>query len=1557
MSLTRFHPVVASWFAAHFPAPTPAQRDGWPAILDGRDTLIAAPTGSGKTLAAFLACLDRLSRSAFVGTLAPQLDTLYLTPLKALGNDIERNLRAPLDGIREAARAAGLTPPAIEVAVRSGDTPASARARMTRTPPHILITTPESLYILLTSQGGRRMLSTVRTVIVDEIHAVAGSKRGSHLAISLERLDALCAHGPHDGSGDGSDDGADEAEIEPEADAEITPATASATTWNPRPPPTRIGLSATQKPIERIARLLVGTRRPLPTIVNAGHTRPLDLGVEVPDDELAAVASKEQMAQVHDRMAVLVAAHRTALVFTNTRRMAERVCHALGERLGPEAVAAHHGSLSKAKRLDAEQRLKAGDLKCVVATASLELGIDVGDVELVIQLGSPRCIATFVQRVGRAGHWVGGTPKGRLFAMTRDQAVECAALVRAVRAGELDEIRLIDAPLDILAQQIVAEVAARSCGEDALYDLIRGALPYADLPRPTFDATIEMLADGIATRRGRSTAHLHRDRVNHRLRARRGARLAAITGGGAIPDRADYTVIAEPDEAVVGTVDEDFAIDSSAGDVFLLGNTPWRIRRVETGRVRVEHAPGANSTVPFWFGEAPARTAELSAAVGRLRADVEHRLARGMTREAIARWLCHETTLPAPAAALVADYLAASRQALGLLPTDTTLVAERFFDEGGGMQLVIHAPLGGRINRAWGLTLRKRFCASFNFELQAAATDDGLVISLGPHHSFPLPTVFNFVTPATAERVLTQAVVTNPPLLGARWRWTAIRGLALLRRNAGRPVPPHLLRMRAEDLLAAVFPDAAACQENVHGPIDPPDHPLVQETLADCMRDWMDIDGLCDVLRRIESGAIRIHAVDTTEASPISHELLNANPYAFLDDAPLEERRTRAVALGRRLKIDPDGLGALDPEAIAAVIDTARPPLRDADELHDALLGWVIWPPGIGFGGVGPGGVESGTAAHGTAADDTTAHDTDRSEALIAAFNRLIRARRAVRATWVDDQGTRCDDIWVPSERTAWITALFPDAIFTPAPPALPPDWPGEGPEDTDAIIKVIVRGHLDTAGPVTAAELAARLHLPRAAIELALVTLEGDGNILRGRFRPGATGEEWCERRLLARIHRQTLGRLRRGVEPVSAADLMRFLFAWHAIVPLPDPDRGDPDRRPPADPRRVGVDGLAQIIEQLQGIEVAAAAWERHVLPARLKDYDPTHLDLLCLSGRVTWGRIAARATTATPTRAAPIALMQRADRPWLLAPASLDAPASDDRDGIGRDGIGRDGIGRDGIGRDVIGRDVITRNGTDGISRDTTSRDATGRDATPRETTAPPDTADATAQAIHRRLTERGAAFTDELATATGRPAAEIEAALWALVAAGHVTADGFDGLRRLIGPTERGPIGGGRWALLRDGLDPQPETARWARQLLVRYGIVFRDLVTRDEHAPPWRELLPELRQLEARGEIRGGRFVGGFRGEQFALPTAVDALRAIRDRRPDRPIFVRLSAADPLNLAGITSPGPRVPAVVDNAVLYRDGVPVASRIAGRLEMRVALEDPIAVDHDLRLHPLH
>ncbi|MCA9538040.1 MAG: DEAD/DEAH box helicase [Myxococcales bacterium] len=1418
-----FHPIVEAWFAGQFAAPTPAQRAGWPAIAAGRDTLIAAPTGSGKTLAAFLWCLDRLVRAALEGALAERIDTVYVSPLKALGNDIERNLRRPLAGIRETAVAAGLTPPEVHVAVRSGDTPGSARARMLRRPPHILITTPESLYILLTSDRGRALLAPVRTVIVDEIHAIAGNKRGAHLALSLERLDALVAE-------------------------------SGAT------PPTRIGLSATQRPIDRIGRLLVGARRSPPVVVDEGHTRPLDLAIETPEDELGALATQPHMAQVHDRMAALIAAHRTTLVFANTRRLAERTARALGDRLGEDAVAAHHGSLAKEKRLDAERRLQSGALRCVVATASLELGIDVGDVELVIQLGSPRCIATFLQRVGRAGHALGATPKGRLFAVTRDQAVECAALVRAVREGQLDAIRVLDAPLDILAQQIVAEVAAAApVSEAALFERVRGAMPYAELTRAAFDGVLQMLSEGIATRRGRSSAHLHHDRVNGVLRPRRAARITALTSGGAIPERADYTVIAEPDEAVVGTLDEDFAIESMPGDVFVLGNTPWRIRRVEAGRVRVEAAPDSTPTIPFWFGEAPARTPELSAEVGRLRADVEAQLAAGAGVEGVAAWLTGVSSLPAHAALLVATYLAAGRAALGAMPTAERLIAERFFDEGGGMQLVVHAPLGGRINRAWGLALRKRFCVSFNFELQAAATDDGLVISLGPQHSFPLESVFDFVTPETAEPVLRQAVVTNPPLLGARWRVTATRGLAVPRWQGGRKVPPQIQRMRADDLLAAVFPDAAACQENVHGPIEPPDHPLINETLDDCMRDFMDVDGLRAVLEDIRAGRRTVHAIDTVEASPLCHELINANPYAFLDDAPAEERRTRAVALRQRLRVDPaDGLGALDAAAIAAVVEEVQPPLRDADEVHDALLGWMLWPE-----------------AEARAAE------------VMPLLDELMEARRVVRAEW---PGAPSRGFFVPSERAAWITALAPTVCFAPAPPSLR-DAPTD---DLDAIAKALVLGHMETCGPISAAEMAERVGLGRDMVEAALAMLEADGNLFRGRFRPGADGEEWCERRLLARIHRRTLARLRREIEPVSAALFMRSLFAWQHVAPVASGADA-------ADPRLEGVEGLALVVEQLQGFEVSAGAWERHVLPARLKRYDPEWLDRLCLSGRVAWGRISPRTVQGRSGfgRAAPLGLALRAELDEVLEPvtdrAALLVPLGE------------------------------------------------------------------VAAAVHDWLDARGACFADELARGLKRSSAEIADALWALAAAGLVTADGFANLRSVLergakaSAAQAGRLAGGRWALLRRG-DAPLDAERAALRLLRRYGVVFRDLVFREVALPPWREILRALRRFEDRGDVRGGRFVSGFSGEQFAAPLAVDALRTERRRAraATGPSYVRLSGADPLNLVGVLSPGAKVPPLSGNAVLYRDGVPIATRVAGEVEVRMPLDSGVTIDHDLRLH---
>ncbi|MGN6106953.1 MAG: DEAD/DEAH box helicase [Kofleriaceae bacterium] len=1166
--LDAFHPTIAGWFRERFGAPTDPQREGWPRIAAGQDVLIAAPTGSGKTLAAFLACLDALVRRGLDRPLEDRTSILYISPLKALSNDVHRNLEAPLAELATYAAARGEPFPEIRVAVRTGDTPASERAKLAKRPPHILVTTPESLFILLTSEKGRAALGALHTVIVDEIHAIAGDKRGAHLALSLERLDRL-----------------------------VRQSTGRA--------PIRIGLSATQRPIERIGRLLVGMHRPLPHVVDAGHRRALDLAIEITDDELGAVASNEQFGRVYDRIAELVTQHRSTIVFVNTRRLVERAAAALEQRLGEEHVVAHHGSMSRALRLAAEQRLKHGLVKCAVATASLELGIDVGAVDLVVQLGSPRSIATLLQRVGRSGHSLGGTPKGRLFALTRDQLVECAALIRGVRSGNLDELELRDAPLDILAQQIVAACAAEEIAEHELAALIRGAAPYAALSEAQLEQILGMLSEGVSDRRGRTGAHVYRDRISGMLRARRGARLAAITCGGAIPDNNNYAVVQWPEETRVGEVDEDFAIDSMAGDIFQLGNTAWRIRRVEAGRVLVEDAKGLPPNIPFWFGEAPARTRELSDEVSALRGELDRRIADGVDPDAIAAWLVDETSMPSRAAQQLVAYLAAARAALGALPRKDLLIAERFFDEGGGMQLVLHAPLGGRINRAWGLALRKKFCRSFDFELQAAATDDGIVISLGQPHSFPLDTVFGFVPSQQAEHTLVQALL-DRPMFEIRWRWNVTRALTVLRRRNGKKVPPHLVQMRAADTLSVVFPHAQACPENLGGEREIPDHPLVFETIRDCLVEAMDLAGMRGLLEQLERGEIQVLARDTVEPSPLSHELINANPYAFLDDAPLEERRTRAVSLRRGLPSQTSeaigAAGALDPDAIAAAVEEVAPVVRDADELHDALLGLWLVPEAMG--------AQLAPAA------------TDWFEALAA-------RGRACRVRWEIAGEPRI--AWVATERLGAARAVLGEQVACE--PAIPtPAWAAR-PEREEAIGK-LASAHLDHRGPVNARALADELGLPITDVLVALLGLESDGGILRGSFTDAAPARggastvrdaiaatddtailhdiEWCNRRVLARIHRLTLAKLRKEIEPVSAAALMRFLLRWHRLT---------------RHTQLIGADGLARIVEQLQGFETAAGAWEREVLPARLHGYDASWLDQMCLAGHVVWCRLSPR------------------------------------------------------------------------------------------------------------------------------------------------------------------------------------------------------------------------------------------------------------------------------------------------------------------------------------------
>ena len=1365
MSLAPFHPVLQRWFSETIGTPTTVQLRGWEAIREKKHTLIAAPTGSGKTLAAFLTALDELYVEGTQNELPDEVRVVYVSPLKALSADIHKNLAEPRRGIKRIAEEMGLEAPRITAAVRTGDTTSSERAAMLRKPPHILVTTPESLYLLLTAERSREMLRTARTVIVDEIHAVIGTRRGAHLAITLERLQQVAEQ-----------------------------------------PLRRIGLSATQKPIEEVAKYLagVGSREwgvgekanaddplsdpPLPTphtpvkIIDEGHRRTIDLAIEIPRSEVETVMSNEVWEDYYDRLRQLIDEHKTTLVFVNTRRMAERVARHLSDRLGEDAVTAHHGSLSKEKHLDAESRLKNGRLKALVATASLELGIDIGHVDLVCQIASPHRIATLLQRVGRSGHTISGLPKGRLFPISRDDLIECAALLREVKRGELDRIATHDAPLDVLAQQIVAETSCADYSEDELFDLMRRAQPYENLTRKDFDEVLAMVAEGFATKRGRRGALVHRDEVNRRVRGRRGARMLAITSGGAIPEVADYKVVLEPEDTVVGTLNEDFAIESNAGDIFQLGNASWLITQVISGTVRVADAKGAPPTIPFWLGEAPARSDELSKAVSEFR-----------DAATSVEWVVAETGLSEGPATDIVNYLTNSRRALGALPTQDTIILERFFDESGGMQLVLHAPFGSRINKAWGLALRKRFCRQFNFELQAAATEDAVLLSLGPQHSFPLADVFRYLHPATARDVLVQAILAAP-VFQTRWRWNTTISLAIPRNRGGRKVPPPLQRAMADDLMAAVFPDAAACPENLAGDRELPDHPLVNQVVRDCLDEAMDFDGLTRVLTRIHAGEIECIARDTTEPSPLAHEILNAKPYAFLDDAPLEERRTQAVMTRRSKSND---LGILDANAIERVRDEARPDPRDADELHDALLT---------FGFLFDDEVEAPSlfielAASRRATLQEANPQITQMDADLETTSRLHLRKSASSADkpfgW-----------WIAAERIPEFQAIHPEMTFDiTAPSSRNKTWQRE-----DAITEII-RGRMSLLGPTTAGELAASLNIDEKDADAALLKLESEGVILRGTF---TAPDEWCERRLLARIHRYTLNRLRAEIEPVTAADFQRFLFAWQHVTPST---------------KLTGIDGVHEVIRQLDGFEIAANAWERHVLPLRIDRYDPSLLDALCFTGEVGWARL----TTG-------VALFPRAHTSaWLT------------------------------------------------------------------ETTP---TLTERAQTVLDLLRTRGASFARDLGDDTE--------ALDELATAGLITSDGFIGRR---------PERAGRWALMTYNIDREEAVETQARALLKRYGVIFRRLLTREPNAAPWRELARVYRRLEARGEIRGGRFVTGMSGEQFALPEAVTTLREIRRTLLDGRLTV-ISACDPLNLIGILTTSDRIRAIPGTRIAYRDGIPVA-----------------------------
>lgn len=1401
MPTRKFHPAVRHWFESTFSGPTPAQSAAWTEILAGHDTLISAPTGSGKTLAAFLTAIHHLVEEAASGALQDQTRILYVSPLKALSNDIRKNLEAPLAGVLDQLAIEGCLTPPIRTKVRTGDTPAGERAQMGKTPPHILVTTPESFYILLTSESGRRMLSGVRTVIVDEIHALLESKRGAHLALSLERLERITLSRPQ-----------------------------------------RIGLSATQNPIQRVAEFLTGGT-PC-KIVDQGHRRSIDLSIEVPGLPLEAVLSGDQASDLYDRMAALIRCHRITLIFVNTRRLSERIARALSERIGNDAVTSHHGSLSKEQRLDAEDRLKTGRLKALVATASLELGIDVGEVDLVCQFGSTHAIATFLQRIGRSGHFQGGRPKGRLFPTSRDDLIECIALVDSVRRGELDVLRIPDKPLDVLAQQIVAIVACEEISEDALYALVRKAHPYRELSLEEYHQVIEMLASGYATSRGQRAAYLHWDRINQLLRARKGARLTAVTCGGAIPDNADYRVILEPQGEFIGTVDEDFAIESMAGDIFQLGNASWRVLRLDQGNLRVEDAHNLPPSIPFWFGEAPGRTHELSLAISRLRDELMHIFASkddpSVTDLAVER-LMTRLELPENALRQAVNYLFIAHRTLRCLPTFETLILERFFDEAGGMQLIIHAPLGTRANRAWGLALRKRFCRSFNFELQAAATEDAVLLSLGTGQSFDLGGVSRYLSSASVRDILVQALL-DAPMFTARWRWNAVCSLAIRRFQSGKKSPPYLVRMQSEDLVTAVFPDQLACLENIVGDREIPDHPLVHQTIHDCLHDAMDIERLESVIRGIEEGKIQVEVRDLREPSPLAAEIVNARAYSFLDGAPLEERRTRAVVSRRWLNPEEAiDLTILEPESIQRVLQNARPTMASSDEVHDALmtLGYLL--------------------------------DSEIDASTQACLQALQCAHRAV----LYRQGTQ--GLWFPAERIPWIKSVFGASAGKPValePPEIERHLPkallNPNPLPEDAL-RDLLRCRLSASPPMNTQALANPLGLSPTAIESALCALEAEGSVLRGSFTKKETAE-WCDRRILARIHRTRIYEQRKQVTQVSVSQFTRFLFSWHRLLPQTQAQ---------------GISGLGSVLEQLEGYEAPARSWESDLLPVRVAHYDPAWLDQLCLSGKTVWSRLRSPHSGISPLRATPITLCSR--RQLRLFQTQGVAP---EKEGLG-----------------------------------------------------------ASATLIIERMTENGPLFLDEIIETTGLLPSIAEKGLGELVARGWVYSDGFSGLRGLLVPEQRrqkyrqyrfGLDEAGRWNLIPAGSKTasnrltEAEADGFVRILLRRYGVVFKALLETETLMPPWMALLPHLRRMEIRGDVRGGRFVAGAFGEQFALPEAIEGLRRTQSSPEDDALIV-LSACDPICLQGILNSETKIPRVSGNRVLYRGGVAVGHRMGKHIEL--------------------
>lgn len=1387
-----FESCIERWIKQRFGHPSPVQSAAWPLIASGQDVLISAPTGSGKTLAAFLWTIDGLFRKAMAGEPVNCCQTVYISPLRALVRDVQTNLLEPIEVIRNKA---GLGKVGLQVAVRTGDTPSIERQRMLRHPPQVLATTPESLYLLLTSAGGRRLLGDVRTVVVDEIHALANTKRGAHLMLSLERLEALLAQRPQ-----------------------------------------RLGLSATQKPIEEMARFLVGTGRTAPQIVDYGHVRERQVRLEIPHtDSLSAIATNQLWEFVYDRISELTKNKRTILVFVNTRRLAERVGRYLAERVGAKQVAVHHGSLAREEREEAERRLKSGSLSVLVATASLELGLDIGMVDLVCQIGSPHAVSTFLQRLGRSGHGVGMISRGRLFPLTRSDLVECVALLDALDRDWLETITVSGSgPTDVLVQQMVAEVAARGeVSSEVLFGQLVRAWPYRDLDKETFGELLNMISRGFSTRLGRHLAHLRFDQQEKKIYARPGARRFAIENGGVIPDLFDYDVKLLPENLSIGTVSEDFAFESMTGDVFQLGNRSYRLIQVRSGTAYVEDAAGAPPSIPFWFGDAPGRTKVLSQAVSELYAKCESALREGGVERCV-KFLMTIPGLTQHAALELTEFLNESKNALGTLPGSDRVLVERFFDEVGDQHLVLHYPCGIQLNRAYGMALRKRFCRQFNFELQAAADDDSVILSLGATHSFHLNTLAKFLNAQTVRTMLVQAILQSP-MFSTRWRWIAATALALARRRAGKRLPAPFQRADAEDLVAHVFPDQLACQDNLTGPREVPDHPLVSQTLNECLDVLMDCSGLERLLSDLQKGSMHFFARDLPAPSPLAESIIHARPWAFLDETPAEERRTRAIPSTRlgiwSKELSQGQLGGRQ-DLVDQIRREAWPSLAGVEAACDALsvLGFL------------------------------TDEEVGRSNG-DAVMHQLLEQRRAGRVRTANGQV-----LWVSLQRAGEILSVAPGATIEPA--KLVTDSMSS--IDPEINLRELLHSRLVGLGPATAEQLATAMGLTAEQVEPALTALETQGIVMRGAFDPKVNGDCWCHRHLVARLARLSIQTARRRPLPLVSKEIFQYsVLSRQELFELGE-----------------GPEVVARVLSQNRGFHAPLGLWERSILPARVHGYSPADLDVLIAGGRFLCGRLTSPKTLGSDSnlRNLPVAFCSRQEMETCLIG---DCPQVVD---------------------------------------------------------------DSEAGLVVEVLRQKGALFWDDLLGMTGLLPVRLESALTCLVRSGLVYPDHPGALRILARPAARRKAnslsGLGRFSLI-----DRPEFWEWSTERVLayaergldRYGVIFRDLISRDPVAPPWRVLIGQLWRMEARGDVAGGRFVLDVEGEQFARQDALLELQRCAEMTSERRMLnmVKIATGDPANLTVELGLLPRT--TRESEIVFEGGKPIALIFRGRVEMLASESD--------------